>query len=78
MKVFMNPSPFDDPGDIPEMPYADTIAVNEYETALLLGASSDEITDWLDAAKRLCEKYKVKNAEMLASYAAGQRKGSGG
>lgn len=59
MKVFINPSPIECATDLPEIPYVDTICVNEAETRILLEA--DEIKDWMDAAKSLCARYKVKN-----------------
>lgn len=61
MKVFINPSPFDDASEVVEMPFVDTMAVNEIEALMLLGTTKEETNDWMDAAKRLCEKYKVKN-----------------
>ena len=61
MKVFINPSPFDDPSDVGEMPYADTVAVNEKEALLLLGREEGQVADWTEAAKALCEKYKCRN-----------------
>lgn len=80
MKVFMNPSPFDDPAQISEMPFVDTIAVNAREAELLLGAEPDGISDWLHAADVLCEKYKVKNTIITlggnGAVASGER-GSG-
>lgn len=61
MKVFINPSPFDDASEVLEMPYVDTMAVNEIEASMLLGVKKEEIEDWMEAAKQLCEKFKVKN-----------------
>lgn len=61
MMVFMNPSPFDNASDVPEMPYVDTMAVNEHEAAQLLGREGEAVSDWMDAARQLCAKYKVKN-----------------
>ncbi len=61
MKVFINPSPFDNVSDVIEMPFVDTMAVNEVEALMLLGVKKEEISDWKEAAKRLCDKYKVKN-----------------
>ena len=60
MKVFINPSPIESASDLPEIPYVDTMCVNEVETHILL--EEEEIDDWIDAARRLCERYKVKNA----------------
>lgn len=59
MKVFLNPSPIEDAGDLPEIPYVDTMCVNEAETRILL--ETEAVTDWEEAAKMLCERYKVKN-----------------
>ena len=59
MKVFLNPSPIESAEELPEIPYVDTMCVNETEAALLSGA--EETEDWLETAKLLCEKYKVKN-----------------
>lgn len=59
MKVFLNPSPIESAEELPEIPYVDTMCVNETEVALLSGA--EETEDWLETAKLLCEKYKVKN-----------------
>lgn len=61
MKVFMNPSPFDSASEVSEMPFVDTIAVNDTEAVLLLGVAATDIFNWLDAAKQLCEMYQVKN-----------------
>jgi len=61
MKVFINPSPFDNASDVIEMPFVDTMAVNEVEALMLLGCNEEDVSDWMDAAKRLCAKYKVKN-----------------
>ena len=60
MKVFLNPSPIESASDLPEIPYVDTLFVNEVETKILL--EEQEISDWNDAAGRLCERYQVKNA----------------
>lgn len=59
MKVFLNPSPIEDAEGLPELPYVDTMCVNESETKILL--KTDTVDDWEDAARQLCEKYKVKN-----------------
>ena len=59
MKVFINPSPLESAEDLPEIPYVDTMCVNETEAKMLLGV--EDVEDWMDAAKRLTEKYKVKN-----------------
>ena len=59
MKVFLNPSPIEDAEGLPEVPYVDTMCVNESETKILLG--KEEIEDWEGAAKQLCEKYKAAN-----------------
>lgn len=59
MKVFINPSPIESASDLPEIPYVDTMFVNEVEARILL--EEDDISDWTDAAKRLCIRYKVKN-----------------
>lgn len=61
MKVFMNASPFDDPSEIIKMPFVDTMIVNAMEADLLLGIESKGTTDWDEAARRLAEKYEVKN-----------------
>ena len=59
MKVFINPSPLESADDLPEIPYVDTMCVNETEAKTLLGV--DDVEDWMDTAKCLTEKYKVKN-----------------
>lgn len=59
MKVFLNPSPIESAEDLPEIPYVDTMCVNEAETKILL--SVEDIEDWEEAAAKLCERYKVKN-----------------
>lgn len=60
MKVFINPSPIESAADLPEIPYVDTMCVNEVETKILL--EEEETDDWMEAAKMLCDRYKVKNA----------------
>lgn len=61
MKVFFNASPFDDPEEIPKMPYVDTLAVNETEAKRLLNTDYNTDVDWTAAARQLCEKYEVEN-----------------
>ena len=59
MKVFINPSPIESAEDFPEIPYVDTMCVNEAEARLLSGM--EETEDWMAVAQKLCETYKVKN-----------------
>lgn len=59
MKVFLNPSPIESAANLPQIPFVDTICVNEAETRTLL--ENGKVEDWMDAAKSLCERYQVKN-----------------
>lgn len=60
MKVYLNPSPIEHDTRLPKLPFVDLLCVNEKEALIMLNRVGENVTDWIDAARQLSERYDTQ------------------